>query len=75
MNWQSINAMVFETATHRVRLMTSHPGKNYWIAERKACCDDHAVPLGKFDSLEFAQSACTRDVWRMLFFGKNGATA
>jgi hypothetical protein len=61
-NWQSINAMVFETATHRARLVTSHQGENYWLAERKDCCDDHARRIpGKFATLAYAQLACERD--------------
>ena len=62
MTWHFVNAMNFETATHRVRLVTLCSGESYWIAERKVCCDEHAVRLpGHFVSLEYAQSACERD--------------
>jgi hypothetical protein len=64
MEWHFVNAMTFETATHRVRRVCAHDGEGYWLAERKVCCDDHAARIpGRFDSMEFAQSACERDTY------------
>ena len=62
MIWHVVNAMIYESATHRTRLVSSHQGENYWIAERKRCCDDHARRIGgKFPTLEAARGACDRD--------------
>jgi hypothetical protein len=62
MIWHFVNAMTFESATHRTRLVYSHQGDNFWIAERKSCCDDLPRRIsGKFPTLEAARAACDLD--------------
>lgn len=61
MTWHFVNAMTYESATHRVRRVhTMH--ESYWLAERKALAGDHAGKIGgRFDCQELAESACERD--------------
>jgi hypothetical protein len=62
MIWHFVNTMTFESATHRARLVLYLQGENYWIAERKQCCDDSARRIGgKFATLALAQAACDLD--------------
>jgi DNA-binding transcriptional ArsR family regulator len=62
MQWEHVNAMTFESATHRVRKLG-----DCWFAERKAEPPLHAVKLGTtFHSREIAQSACDADAYRQL---------
>jgi len=66
MQWHFVNAMTFETETHRVRKISLIDGTSHWLAERKACCDEHGMRIpGKFESQEFAQSACERDSYAL----------
>ena len=55
--------MTYENETHRVRRVCSIH-ETYWIAERKASVDDHLARIpGKFESQDFAVSACERDAY------------
>jgi hypothetical protein len=61
MQWEHVNAMTFESATHRVRKLGDH-----WFAERKADPPVHAAKIGaSFDTQEIAQSACEADAYRV----------
>lgn len=67
MTWHFVNAMIFESATHRVRKVG-----DYWLAERKAIFSElasrkklnelRAIKIGTtFKSQKDAQEACEMD--------------
>lgn len=61
MDWHFVNAMTYETATHRIRRV-SNLRASYWLAERKATDSDHIEQLpGHFPLKELAEAACERD--------------
>lgn len=61
MDWHFVNAMTYETATHRIRRVCNFRD-TYWLAERKATSSEHAEQLhGKFPLKELAEAACERD--------------
>ena len=61
--WHFVNAMTYENETHRVRRVCSM-NQQYWIAERKASTAEHLERIaGKFETQEFAVSACERDAY------------
>lgn len=63
MQWHFVNAMTFETATHRIRRV--HTQRHaYWLAERKADEHDHVEKLnGHFEDQHAAEAACERDAY------------
>jgi hypothetical protein len=61
MRWEAVNAMTFESATHRVRRLG-----NYWLAERKETNGDKPVKIGNsFDLQADATAACEADAYRI----------
>ena len=61
MEWHFVNAMTFETATHRVRRVYS-ARDSYWLAERKATEHEHVEKLnGHFPDQQAATAACEAD--------------
>lgn len=65
MQWEFINAMTFESATHRIRRMHTHL-EAYWLAERKAGEHGHAEKLnGHFPDRPAAETACERDQYSL----------
>jgi len=61
MQWHFVNAMTYETATHRVQRVHSHHD-SYWLAERKATEHEHVEKLnGHFPDQQSAEAACERD--------------
>jgi hypothetical protein len=61
MEWHFVNAMTYETATHRIRRICTQR-ESYWLAERKACVEDHIEKIGgHFADQQLAISACERD--------------
>lgn len=61
MRWESVNAMTFESATHRVRRVG-----NVWLAERKCVDNDPCVKLGSnFRTQIEATDACEADAYRI----------
>lgn len=62
MRWEPVNAMTFESATHRVRRVDSQ----YWIAERKAVGDEPLIKIGKKYFNQFdAEKACEADAYKL----------
>jgi hypothetical protein len=60
MRWEAVNAMTFETATHRVRRVG-----NVWLAELKSIDDDPCLKIGgNHRSQVDAQQACEIDAYR-----------
>lgn len=63
MQWHFVNAMTYETATHRIRRICTQR-ESFWLAERKASTFDHVEKIaGRFPSMESAQGACARDAY------------
>lgn len=61
MQWHFVNAMTYETATHRIRRISTLK-ESYWLAERKATDGDHVEKIpGHFALQELAEAACERD--------------
>jgi len=61
--WHFVNAMTYETATHRIRRVST-PRESYWLAERKASPLDLAEKIhGHFATQELAELACERDLY------------
>jgi hypothetical protein len=65
MQWHFVNAMTFETATHRIRrICTYHEA--YWVAERKATENDHVEKInGHFADQHLAELACEADLYEV----------
>lgn len=64
MQWQHVNAMTFETATHRIRRICTQR-EAFWLAERKASTYDHIERIpGRFLTMDLAKVACARDAYR-----------
>lgn len=63
MQWHFVNAMTFETATHRIRRICT-ARESYWLAERKATGFEHLGKIcGKFETQDSAQAACESDAY------------
>ena len=61
LQWHHVNAMTYETATHRIRRICTQR-ESFWLAERKASTFDHVERIpGRFATMELAQVACARD--------------
>jgi hypothetical protein len=61
MQWEFVNAMTFESATHRVR----HVG-DFWLAERKSSGWDKPLKIGDtFSDQRSAESACEADAYSL----------
>jgi hypothetical protein len=60
MRWEAVNAMTFESATHRVRRVG-----NLWFAELKSNVEDPCLKIGcNYPSQLDAQQACEIDAYR-----------
>ena len=63
MQWHFVNAMTYETATHRIRRICAH-SESFWLAERKATSFDHTEKIaGRFTTMDLAKAACDRDAY------------
>lgn len=61
MDWHFVNAVTYETATHRIRRIHTLRS-TYWLAERKPTNGEHVEQLpGRFPLMELAEAACERD--------------
>ena len=62
MQWEAVNAMTFESATHRVRRVGDH-----WLAEVKPTIDGQPLRkiAGRFERQHDAQEACEADAYKI----------
>ena len=64
MHWHFVNAMTFETQTHRIRRVCTQR-ESFWLAERKASSHGEHVERvnGHFATQELAELACEADLY------------